>query len=251
MGVLLETRGLTKRFGNLVAVDDVDFTLNEGELRCLIGPNGAGKTTFFNLLSGAFEPSEGQILYRGDDITGDGPNEMLSHGIARSFQISQLFDGLSVMRNLRLGLIATNRSPVSPSYYLSKVDDDEKLTERAYDLADRIDLGDLADRKVEELAHGQKRNLEIGLTLSTDADVLLLDEPAAGLTVSETRELMDLIRDIANEKTVLLIEHDMELVMGISQHISVLHNGQLLAQGTPTEIQNDEHVREVYLGGEA
>lgn len=249
MGAILETNGLTKNFGGLTAVDNVDFTLEEGELRCLIGPNGAGKTTFFNLLSGAFAPTSGTILYENKDITSDEPYEILDTGIARSFQISQVFDGLSVMRNLRLGLIAQDSKPTKPSYFLSNVDNDTELTERAYDLADRVELGDIADRKVEELAHGQKRNLEIGLALSTGADVLLLDEPAAGLTVSETQELMELIQSIAEEKTILLIEHDMELVMGISQRISVLHDGRILAEGTPADIRNDETVREVYLGG--
>lgn len=249
MGAILETNGLTKNFGGLTAVDNVDFTLEEGELRCLIGPNGAGKTTFFNLLSGAFAPTSGTILYENKDITSNEPYEILDTGIARSFQISQVFDGLSVMRNLRLGLIAQDSKPTKPSYFLSNVDNDTELTERAYDLADRVELGDIADRKVEELAHGQKRNLEIGLALSTGADVLLLDEPAAGLTVSETQELMELIQSIAEEKTILLIEHDMELVMGISQRISVLHDGRILAEGTPADIRNDETVREVYLGG--
>lgn len=249
MGAILETNGLTKNFGGLTAVDNVDFTLEEGELRCLIGPNGAGKTTFFNLLSGAFAPTSGTILYENKDITSNEPYEILDTGIARSFQISQVFDGLSVMRNLRLGLIAQDSKPTKPSYFLSNVDNDTELTERAYDLADRVELGDIADRKVEELAHGQKRNLEIGLAVSTGADVLLLDEPAAGLTVSETQELMELIQSIAEEKTILLIEHDMELVMGISQRISVLHDGRILAEGTPADIRNDETVREVYLGG--
>lgn len=249
MGAILETNGLTKNFGGLTAVDNVDFTLEEGELRCLIGPNGAGKTTFFNLLSGAFAPTSGTILYENKDITSNEPYEILDTGIARSFQISQIFDGLSVMRNLRLGLIAQDSKPTKPSYFLSNVDNDTELTERAYDLADRVELGDIADRKVEELAHGQKRNLEIGLAVSTGADVLLLDEPAAGLTVSETQELMELIQSIAEEKTILLIEHDMELVMGISQRISVLHDGRILAEGTPADIRNDETVREVYLGG--
>lgn len=248
MSALLRTEGLTKRFGGLTAVDDVDFTLQKGELRCVIGPNGAGKTTFFNLLSGGLEPTEGSIYLEDEDIVGQSPDEILERGVARSFQISQLFNGLTVMENIRLGLLGAEDDRSFLSFALSNIDDDEELKEEAYRIADQVNLAESADKTVDALAHGQKRNLEIGMVLSTGADVLLLDEPAAGLTTSETEGIMELITDITDECTVLLIEHDMDLVMGISDQITVLHNGRILAEGTAEAIQNNQTVKEVYLG---
>lgn len=248
MTTLLRTEGLTKQFGGLVAVDDVDFTLEEGELRCVIGPNGAGKTTFFNLLTGGLEPTEGSVYLGGEDIVGKSPREILQLGLARSFQISQLFNGLTVMENIRLGLLGTKGERFRPSFALSNVENDEELKEEAYRIADRVNLGDVADEKVSALPHGRKRNLELGIALSTGSEVLLLDEPAAGLTTSETEELIELIEDISVDRTILLVEHDMNVVMGIAERITVLHNGAVLAEGTPEEIRQDQTVKEVYLG---
>jgi branched-chain amino acid transport system ATP-binding protein len=248
MATLLETEGLTKKFGGLIAVDDVNFTLEEDELRCVIGPNGAGKTTFFNLLTGALEPTNGAVYLGDENIVGQSPQEILERGMARSFQISQLFDDLTVMENLRLGLLGTQRNRLRPSFLLSDIDDDEELKEEAYRIADRVNLGDVADETVSALPHGRKRNLELGIALSTGAGVLLLDEPAAGLTTSETEELIALIEDIAKDQTILLVEHDMNVVMGIADRITVLHQGRIIAEGPPEEIRNDETVKEVYLG---
>lgn len=248
MSALLRTDGLTKKFGGLVAVDAVDFSLEEGELHCIIGPNGAGKTTFFNLITGGLEPTEGSVYLGDEDIVGKSPIEILDHGLARSFQISQLFNGLTVMENIRLGLLGTqvDRSPFW--YAFSNLEKDEELKERAYRIAERVNLGEEADMEVDTLAHGKKRNLEIGVALSTGAEVLLLDEPAAGLTTSETENLMDLITNLGQERTILLVEHDMDLVMKLAEKITVLHNGAVLAQGSPQDIRNDETVKEVYLG---
>jgi branched-chain amino acid transport system ATP-binding protein len=248
MSALLRTEGLTKQFGGLVAVDGVDFSLEEGELRCVIGPNGAGKTTFFNLLTGALEPTEGSVYLGDENIVGKEPREILKQGMARSFQISQLFNGLTVMENIRLGLLGTKRNQASPSFVLSNLENDEELKAEAYEIAERVNLGDVADDKVSALPHGRKRNLELGVALSTDSKVLLLDEPAAGLTTEETRELVGLIEDLAEDQTILLVEHDMDVVMGIAERITVLHNGQIIAEGTPEEIQQNETVKEVYLG---
>ena len=248
MSAILRTEGLTKEFGGLTAVESVDFELEENELHCIIGPNGAGKTTFFNLITGGLEPTDGAVYLGGENVVGKGPKEILEHGLARSFQISQLFNGLTVMQNIRLGLLGA-MEPRSMRWFLfSDIDDDEELKSDAYDIAERVNLGEEADKKVSELAHGKKRNLEIGVALSTGAEILLLDEPAAGLTTAETESLMDLIRSIADEKTVLLVEHDMHLVMGLAEKITVLHNGRILAQGPPEEIREDQTVKEVYLG---
>jgi len=248
MSEVLRTEGLTKEFGGLTAVDDVDFALEEGELHCIIGPNGAGKTTFFNLVTGGLEPTEGAVYIQDENIDGMNPTEILELGMARSFQISQLFNGLTVMQNIRLGLLGTNIERSRRWFWLSNIEDDEKLKEQAYDIADRVNLGEEADKEVDALAHGKKRNLEIGIALATGADLLLLDEPAAGLTTAETEQLMELIESIAKEKTILLVEHDMNVVMGLAEVITVLHNGRMLAQGSPQEIQEDETVKEVYLG---
>jgi len=248
MATLLRTEKLKKEFGGLVAVNEVDFTLNEGELHCVIGPNGAGKTTFFNLLTGGLEPTEGSVYLGDEDIVGLGPREILKRGMARSFQISQLFDGLTVMENIRMGLLAAKRDQLTLSFALSNLESDEELKQEAYEVAERVNLGDVADQEVSALPHGRKRNLELGVALSTGSEILLLDEPAAGLTTEETQELITLIRDLAEDRTILLVEHDMNVVMGIAEKITVLHNGQIIAQGTPEEIQEDETVKEVYLG---
>ncbi|MFB6311007.1 MAG: ABC transporter ATP-binding protein [Salinirussus sp.] len=248
MATLLQTEGLTKKFGGLVAVDNVDFSLEEGELRSVIGPNGAGKTTFFNLLTGGLEPSAGEIYLNGENIVGMSQQEILERGLARSFQISQLFNDLTVMENIRLGLLGAQRNRLRPSHVFSKIDNDDELKEEAYRIADRVNLGDVADEKVNALPHGLKRNLELGIALSTGAGVLLLDEPAAGLTSQETEELIELIENISADKTILLVEHDMNVVMGIAERITVLHQGQVIAEGTPDEIREDQMVKEVYLG---
>lgn len=248
MTTVLRTEGLTKEFGGLVAVDDVDFALEEGELRCVIGPNGAGKTTFFNLLTGALKPTDGSVYLGDENIVGKSPREILRLGMARSFQISQLFDGLTVMENIRLSLLGADENRLRPSFALSDLENDEELKEEAYRIAERVNLGDAADEKVSALPHGRKRNLELGVALSTGSQVLLLDEPAAGLTTEETEELVELIEDISNDRTILLVEHDMSVVMGIAERITVLHNGQVLAEGTAEEIQSNQTVKEVYLG---
>jgi branched-chain amino acid transport system ATP-binding protein len=248
MSAVLRTEGLTKEFGGLTAVEDVDFELEENELHCIIGPNGAGKTTFFNLITGGLEPTEGSVYLSGEDIVGKPPREIVEQGLARSFQISQLFNGLTVMENIRLALLGSRERGSIFKFLFSNIDNDEELKEEAYAIAERVELGDEADKKVSSLAHGKKRNLEIGVALSTGADVLLLDEPAAGLTTAETEALMDLIRNIGEEKTILLVEHDMNLVMGLAEEITVLHNGRVLAQGSPDTIRSNETVKEVYLG---
>ena len=248
MSAVLRTEGLTKEFGGLTAVEDVDFELEENELHCIIGPNGAGKATFFNLITGGLEPTEGSVYPSGEDIVGKEPREIVDQGLARSFQISQLFNGLTVMENIRLALLGARERGSIFKFLFSNIESDEELKAEAYDIVERVRLGEEADKEVSSLAHGKKRNLEIGVALSTGADVLLLDEPAAGLTTAETEELMDLIREIGKDRTILLVEHDMNLVMGLAETITVLHNGRVLAQGSPDTIRSDETVKEVYLG---
>lgn len=248
MSAVLRTEGLTKEFGGLTAVEDVDFELEENELHCIIGPNGAGKTTFFNLITGGLKPTDGAVYLSGENIVGKEPREIVKQGLARSFQISQLFNGLTVMENIRLALLGARERKSVFKFLFSNIENDEELKEEAYDIVEYVRLEDEADKEVSSLAHGKKRNLEIGVALSTGADVLLLDEPAAGLTTAETEELMDLIREIGQDRTILLVEHDMNLVMGLAETITVLHNGRVLAQGSPETIRSNETVKEVYLG---
>jgi branched-chain amino acid transport system ATP-binding protein len=248
MSAVLRTEGLTKEFGGLTAVEDVDFELEENELHCIIGPNGAGKTTFFNLITGGLEPTDGAVYLSGENIVGKEPREIVDQGLARSFQISQLFNGLTVMENIRLALLGARERGSIFKFLFSNIENDEELKEDAYEIVERVRLGEEADKEVSSLAHGKKRNLEIGVALSTGADVLLLDEPAAGLTTAETEQLMDLIREIGEDRTILLVEHDMNLVMGLAETITVLHNGRVLAQGSPETIRSNETVKEVYLG---
>lgn len=249
MSEVLTTEAITKKFGGFTAIDNVDFTVDDSELRSIIGPNGAGKTTFFNMLSGTFSPSTGQILFKGENITGLRPDQIAERGLARSFQINNLFDDMSVMENIRLGVQAAHRDRFSLSFAVSDIDNDDTLKEEAYAIAEEVDLGDVADVTIDELAYGQKRKLEIAIALSLDPEVLLLDEPAAGLTTTETVDLVKTIEKISSDRTILLVEHDVELVLELSDSISVLHKGQIIAEGSPKEIQNDETVKEVYLGG--
>jgi branched-chain amino acid transport system ATP-binding protein len=245
---MLQTRQLTKRFGAFTAVEDVDFELGAGETQSIIGPNGAGKTTFFGMLSGTYEPTAGTIHLRGEDVTGLGPNEIAKQGLSRSFQITNLFDDLTVLENIRLGIQSVTRKPYSWRYLFTKVGDDDDLNERAREIADRVGLSEVVDKPVNELSHGNKRNLEVGVTASLGSDVLLFDEPAAGLTTEETHELLEIIESLAEGRAVLLIEHDMDFVMEISEKITVLHQGRTLAAGSPEEIQENREVRRIYMG---
>ncbi|ELZ49991.1 ABC transporter [Halorubrum coriense DSM 10284] len=254
--MLLETEGLTKRFGGITAVDGVDFALEAGELCSIIGPNGAGKTTFFNLLTGVLEPSDGSIRFApsGDggpepavDITAASPNETALAGIHRSYQITNLFPTLSVLENVR---VAAQASRGSDSWKLWRnVADFEEHYAEATAILERIGLADEAETVTENLSHGEKRSLEIGVALAGDPDLLLLDEPTAGVSSEGVDEVVALIEDVAADHSVMLIEHNVEMVMDVSDRIAVLHRGELIADGPPEDVRGDEAVQEAYLGG--
>ena len=246
----LQTENLTKTFGDLLAVDGVSLSVEPGEFRSVIGPNGAGKTTLFNLITGAMEPSSGSISLMGEDITALSPYERVHSGLARSFQITNVFNGLTVRENLRLAVQSTSYDGLSPRETMFAGPDDlEDINERTGAVLERVDLGQHADRKASVLPYGDRRRLEIGVVLATDPDVVLLDEPTAGMSSEETTATIDLIEDVLEDQTLLLVEHDVELVMSISDTISVLHKGAILAEGTPDEIANDDEVQQAYLGG--
>ena len=252
---LLDVKHLTKNFGGLTAVGDVTLELNEGELFGLIGPNGAGKTTLFNLLTGVYEPSEGTITLDGNLLNGKKPYHIAALGLSRTFQNIRLFKEMTVLDNVLVGLANSHKQNIVasllrlPSYYSSE----KELRQKALDLLAIFDLDGEADTLAKNLPYGQQRRLEIVRALATEPKILFLDEPAAGMNPQETAELTQLIRQIKEEFniTIMLIEHDMSLVMEVTERIYVLEYGRVIAHGTPDEIKNDKRVIEAYLGGEA
>jgi branched-chain amino acid transport system ATP-binding protein len=244
-GYVFKTENLTRRFSGFTAVNGVTLEIPQGGVRTIIGPNGAGKTTFFNLLSGMLPPSEGRIWFGDREITALPPYQRARLGIARSFQITNIFGHLSVGENVRLAVQAVNDGKASfffPGSRFAKIEED---TERV--LRD-IGLWDARDVSAENLSHGDQRRLEIGLVIASDPPVLLLDEPLAGMSPTETHETVDLIQRISPGRTILLVEHDIDVVMAISTTITVFQTGAVLAIGTPQEIRSNEAVQRAYLG---
>ena len=246
--VILETRDLRKAFGALVAVDGVSIQVQAGAIHSIIGPNGAGKTTFFNLLSGNIPPTSGQVLYKGRDVT-KLPLYRTAHiGMGRSFQITNLFPNLTAFENVRLACQAMGRNNFSfwrPARHFTR------YTDRATTILKQVGLAERAGQLAGTLPHGDQRKLELGIILGADPEVLLLDEPTAGMAAEQVPELMALIQQIQQQgsKTVVLVEHNMNVVMSISDRITVMHQGQVLAEGTPAEIAANETVQSAYLGG--
>jgi branched-chain amino acid transport system ATP-binding protein len=243
-GPLLRTEDLTRRFEGVVAVEGVSFEVPEGELRGIIGPNGAGKTTFFNLITGALAPSAGTIAYRGADITGLSAHKRAQRGIARAYQVTNVFPGLSVEESV-LGARNGQKRLLNP-IRTSRNDREGRAAVR--DVLESVGLADHLETTVENLSHADQKLLDIALVLATDPDLVLLDEPTAGLSTNETGKVKSLIDDLRSEVTILLVEHDMDVVMDLADRITVLHNGQILAEGTPETISDTQRVQEVYFG---
>jgi len=238
----LSVDGLTKTFGSLVAVDDLDLSIRRGEIHGLIGPNGAGKTTTINLITGELEPTSGAVRFEGEDIVGLPPSAIAHRGIGRSFQVVQYFPALTVEDHLHLAMRDSTRT------VRSVLDREADHTERIREVAALVQLGDKLDTVAKNLSHGEQRYLDIGMVLALDSELIVFDEPAAGLNTAETEDLEGIIRDLRGEYTIVIIEHDIDLVRRLVDRISVLHNGTRLATGTPEEIVANEEVREVYLG---
>jgi len=236
---LLECEGVTKRFGGIVAVDDVSFEIEKGETVGLIGPNGAGKSTLFKVISGEHAPTEGTVTYDGTDITGWSPDDICHRGLTKTHQIVRPFESLSILENVEVGAEFGGRKH-------------EDVEERAYEALEFVGLAERAHTSPSELSVGALKKLEIARVLATDPGMLLFDEVAGGLDPEETEEIVDLIGDIKGRgKTVFLIDHVMRALMSVSERVFVLNNGEFIAKGTPEEIQNDERVIEAYLGSGA
>ncbi|WP_435181957.1 ABC transporter ATP-binding protein [Halorussus sp. AFM4] len=249
---VLRADGLTKRFGDFTALDGVDLDVRAGEFRSVIGPNGAGKTTLFNCLTGALRPTAGSVRFRGEDVTRLAPHERVRRGMGRSFQISTVFGGLSVRENVRLAAqsVAEGAGEISLRQELfSPTDRFAGVADRTDAVLSDIGLADRAGEHARNLAHGDRRRLELGLVLATDPDLVLLDEPTAGMGSEETRRTIALVEEVLSDRTLLLIEHDIDLVMNVSDAVTVLHRGQVLATGPPERIAADDEVQKAYLGG--
>src|SRR5438874_6146126 len=250
---ILELTDLTKRFGGLVAVDNVSLNIKRGEVFALIGPNGAGKTTLFNNVTGLFQPTSGRVVFDGRDITGFKPHQVARWGIARTFQNIRLFDYMTCLDNVRVGRHVRMKATVFDSLFKLPRErrEEERVTEEAMEFLRFVGIAKHADQYARNLAYGQQRRLEIARALATDPKLLLLDEPAAGFTPQEKVQLMKLVEKIvADGVTVFLIEHDMRVVMSISKRICVLDHGEEIALGPPDVVRSNQRVIEAYLGSQ-
>ncbi|QPC42463.1 ABC transporter ATP-binding protein [Kaustia mangrovi] len=244
---VLRLSGVGKAFGALTVMNEVNLDIAEGERHAVIGPNGAGKSTLFNLISGMFPLSAGDIRLRGKTISGLAPHEINRRGLSRSFQITNIFHRLSVFENLRIGVMARHGVRYGLFRRVSRM---RGVNDEARAVLERVRLAQVGDRPAGDLTYSEQRALEIGMTLATGADVILLDEPTAGMSREETDRAVELVREITEGKTLLVVEHDMSVVFSLCDRVSVLVYGNILATGTPEEIRNNRQVQEAYLGEE-
>lgn len=245
---LLEIRGLVKRYGGLVATNEARLNVREGELHALIGPNGAGKTTLIHQISGAIRPDQGHILFDGAEITSQPMHRRVAKGLARSYQITSIFPRLSVLDNIALAVQARSGSSMR---FWRPVLSERALFEEAGQILAQVGLGDKAEQLAGSLAHGEQRQLELGITLATQPRLLLLDEPMAGMGPDESERMVELLLALKGKTTILLIEHDMNAVFRLADRISVLVYGRVIMTGCPAEVRDDSEVRKAYLGEEA
>jgi len=244
---ILKVKNLQKDFSGLKVLTGVDFAVKEGEKHAIIGPNGAGKTTLFNIISGKYRPSSGSIFFKGQDISRCPPHVLTRMKVSRSFQISNVFQELQVFENVRAGV----RSNYGLRYhFLKRPGSIPEVNKRTEEILALVGLTEVKDTLARELSYGQQRALEIAITLSTDPELILLDEPTAGMTREETAEAVKMIEKVTANRTLIIIEHDMDVVFSLADTISVLHNGTILVSGTPEKIRRDQRVKDAYLGEE-
>ncbi len=242
-GAILATEGLTVRFGGLTALNNVNFSVPPGEIRAIIGPNGAGKSTLFNCLTGVLRPSAGRIVFDGEDIAGLPPDRISRRGVARSYQITNILPNATTLENVRIAAQSRRHGWSMLTHHGAYRD----ILDRALAVLEAVGLEGKEEELAANLSHGEQRNLEIGIALATEPKLLCLDEPTAGMSAAETHDTMSLVRRIAKGLTILIVEHDMLVVMELAQRITVLHYGEILAEGAPAEIQRNPKVLEVYL----
>lgn len=245
---MLKVKDLHKKFGHLEVICGIDLEVTAGQRYAIIGPNGAGKTTFYNLLSGNFKPSRGEIIFKGRKISNLQPHQINRLGLGRSFQITNVFPGLSVLENVRA--VVLSRHGVRLNFFRT-VDRMEAINQESMEVLRQIGLAERAGHLAGKLAYGEQRALEIGLVLASNPDMILLDEPTAGMSVDETREAVKLVDRVTKGKTLMIIEHDMEVIFTLADVITVINYGQVLASGSPDEIRNHPQVQEAYLGSGA
>ena len=242
---ILETKGLYHDFKGLKVLFDVNLKVEKGERHAIIGPNGAGKTTLFNLITGTYTPSEGRVLFKDSDITGKGPYEILRLGMGRSFQITNTFNDMTTFQNIRLAVLSRKGIRFN---VLRKIDRMHEVTEETERILKWVGLDGERDIHAGKLSYGKQRSLEISLALSTDPELVMLDEPTAGMSKDETRNAVEQIRRLTEGKTMVIIEHDMDVVFSLADRITVLHLGTILASATPAEIRENQAVKDAYLG---
>jgi branched-chain amino acid transport system ATP-binding protein len=242
---ILETKGLYHDFGGLEVLFNIDFSVNEGERHAIIGPNGAGKTTLFNAVTGTYPPSKGQVFFKGKEITGFKPHKLTRLGIGRSFQITSTFSRLTTFQNIRMGVLSKRAIRFNLFRFLDKM---QAITEETDEVLKRINLDGERDIPADGLSYGKHRSLEVSMAMATDPELVMLDEPTAGMSKDETHTAVELIRRLTEGKTMVIIEHDMDVVFSLADRITVLHLGEILAVGPPDEIKMNQEVKDAYLG---
>lgn len=242
---ILETKRLYHDFNRLQVLFDVNLKVKEGERHAIIGPNGAGKTTLFNVITGTYKPSRGAVFFKGEEVTGSKPHHMVRLGMGRSFQITSTFSRLTAFQNIRMGVLSARGIRFN---LFRKVDKMEDITTETDEILKRINLYGERDMPASSLSYGKHRSLEISMALATNPDVVMLDEPTAGMSKDETRYAIELIRRLTEGKTAVIIEHDMDVVFSLADRITVLHLGEILASGPPDQIRENKAVKDAYLG---